>query len=195
MMPLNARKADTMDGGGSSFSLANRLLRLLWNITWLVLASWTPAPFHGWRRFLLRCFGARIGAGVRVYGSARIWLPANLEMERLSWLGPGVRCYNQGAISIGERTVISQNAHLCASSHDVNDYYFQLILKPICIKANAWIAADAFVGPGVTVGEGAVLGARGVAIRDLEAWTIYRGNPAEVVRRRMVRQADDVTSA
>lgn len=182
--PLDARQANTMDGGGYSFSLTNRLLRLFWTITWKLLASWTPPPMHGWRRYLLRCFGAQIGRGVRVYGSARVWLPANLVMEDLSWLGPNANCYNQGHVTIGHRAVVSQGAHLCASSHDINDAFFQLVLRPIRIEANAWIAAEAFVGPGVTVGEGAVLGARAVALRPLEPWGVYSGNPAQLLKHR-----------
>ena len=189
MSLLDAKAARTMEGG-YSFSLGNRLLRALWQLSWLMLARWTPPPMHGWRCLLLRLFGARIGKGVRVYGSAKIWLPANLEMDDLSWLGPDVICYNQGAIAIGERTVISQGAHLCASSHDVNDIHFQLTLRPIRIAANAWIAAEAFVGPGVIVGEGAVLGARGVAMTHLEPWMIYRGNPATKIRARELRNRE-----
>lgn len=182
--PLNAREAGTMHKGGSSFSLMNRLVRVLWMTTWFFLARWTPPPLHAWRRWLLRLFGAKIGKGVRVYGSARIWLPANLSMDDLSWLGPKVNCYNQGHISIGKCAVVSQGAFLCASSHDVSDAYFQLILKPIRIEHDAWIAAEAFVGPGVVVGAGAVLGARGVAVRKLDPWTVYGGNPAQAIKTR-----------
>jgi putative colanic acid biosynthesis acetyltransferase WcaF len=87
-------------------------------------------------------------------------------------------------VRLGRYVVVSQRAHLCAGSHRVDDEYFQLIAKPITIKDNAWIAAEAFVGPGVTVGEGAVLGARGVAFEDLNPWTVYVGNPAAVKRPR-----------
>lgn len=183
MSLLDAKTARTMEGG-YSFSWSNRAMRVLWQTAWLLLARWTPPPLHRWRCTLLRLFGARIGRGTRIYGSAKIWWPGNLEMEEFSWLGRGATCYNQGRISIGRRTVISQGAHLCASSHDLDDGYFQLVLRPIRIEANAWIAAEAFVGPGVTVGEGAVLGARGVAMRDLAAWTVYSGNPAQPLRRR-----------
>jgi putative colanic acid biosynthesis acetyltransferase WcaF len=87
-------------------------------------------------------------------------------------------------ITIGDEVVISQGAHICASSHDVRDRRFQLILRPISIGNNAWIAAEAFVGPGVTVGDGAVLGARAVAMRNLESWMIYSGNPATALKNR-----------
>lgn len=189
MTPLDAEKAQTMDGGGRQFSRADQLRRAFWMLAWLVLARWTPPQMHGWRRAVLRLFGARLGAGVRVYSSVAIWWPGNLEMGSDSWLGPRVRCYNQGKVTIGRRVVVSQDTQLCASSHDLNDYNFQLELRPITIEDHAWIAADAFIGPDVTVGKGAVLGARAVAMRDLEPWTIYSGNPAAPIRMREIRNA------
>lgn len=167
-----------------SFSLRNRIERALFMLVWALGASWTPPPLHTWRCLLLRLCGSRIGRGVKLYGSTAIWHPANLQIEDGATVGPRVRIYNQGLISIGAGAIISQDVHLCASSHDVSDPNFQLLLKPIRIGSRAWIAADAFVGPGVTVGEGAVLGARGVAVRDLEPWNIYRGNPAAIVKQR-----------
>lgn len=172
--------------GAPSFSLGNRVRRAAWSLAWLLLARWTPSPLHGWRRLLLRLFGARLGRGVVVYGSATIWDPRNLEMAEKASLGPRVICYNMAKITLGAYAVASQGAHLCAGSHRTDDPNFQLISKPIAIGARAWIAADAFVGPGVTIGEGAVLGARGVATRDVPAWTIWAGNPARQIRTRPV---------
>ncbi|HEY9346516.1 MAG TPA: putative colanic acid biosynthesis acetyltransferase, partial [Inquilinus sp.] len=99
-------------------------------------------------------------------------------------IAPGVTCYNVDPITIGDFAVVSQGAHLCTGTHDVDDARFPLRARPIVIEAQAWVAAEAFVGPGVTVGEGAVLGARGVAFRDLDAWMIYAGNPARKLRER-----------
>ena len=90
-------------------------------------------------------------------------------------------------ITIEDHAVVSQGAHLCAGTHDIESPYFQTISKPISIKTRAWVAAEAFVGPGVTVGEGAVLGARGVAFRDLEPWTVHAGNPALLIKTRKLR--------
>lgn len=185
--PLEARRRRPLEGG-ASFSLRNRLLRLVWQAAWLVLARFTPPPLHGWRRLVLRLFGARVAAGARVHGSAMIWLPANLELGTNCLVGPRVRLYNQGRITIGARTVVSQGAHLCASSHDLSDPHFQLLLRPITIGAQCWIAAEAFVGPGVTMGDRAVLAARGALFADAGADTIYRGNPAVAVRQRVLRQ-------
>ena len=188
MSLLDARDTRSMDGG-ASFSLANRLGRVVWAIAWLMLARWTPVPLHGWRCAVARLFGARIGKGVRLYPSARIWWPGNLEMADYACLGGGANCYNQGEIYMGYRAVVSQGAQLCASSHDIDDYYNQLTLGPIRVEAYGWVATEAFVGPGVTVGEGAVLGARGVAMRSLDPWTVYTGNPAVVLRKRAFRNA------
>lgn len=171
--------------GGPSYALSHRVKRLIWNSVWLVGASWTPPPFHPWRRFLLKLFGARIADTAHVYGSARIWYPPNLTMGEISVLGPNTDCYCMAPITIGDYAIVSQYAHLCAGTHEIDDDAMQLIARPIVIGRRAWIAAGAFVGPGVTVGEGAVLGARGVAAGGaLEPWTVYAGNPARRLRLR-----------
>lgn len=183
MTALDASRTKPREGG-PSFALGHRLFRALWMLTWVLLASWTPPALHPWRRFLLRLFGAKIADTAGVYGGAKIWYPPNLEMAEHSYLSSGADCYCMAKITVGPYALVSQGAHLCAGSHDIDDEHFQLIAKPITLGANAWIAAGAFVGPGVAVGEGAVLGARAVAFRDLEAWTVYVGNPARAVRAR-----------
>lgn len=170
--------------GGPTFALQFRLQRLAWMVTWLLLASWTPPPFRRWRNFLLRSFGARIHPTATIHAKAIVWWPGHLVMERYASMGPGVICYDVAPITIAEFASVSQRAHLCTGSHDVQDPEFPLISRPIVICANAWVAAEAFVGPGVTVGEGAILGARGVAARSLKPWTIYVGNPVKPVGQR-----------
>ncbi len=171
-------------GAGAAFPLSNKLERVIWNLAWLLLARWTPAPLFGWRRLVLRAFGAKIGHGARIYSSAKVWLPRQLAVGDDAIIGPGVELYNQGAISIGPRVVISQRAHICASTHDPADLDFRLVTRPIVIRQACWIAAEAFVGPGVTMGEGSVLAARGALFEDAEELTIYRGNPAVAVKAR-----------
>ncbi|MBC2664454.1 putative colanic acid biosynthesis acetyltransferase [Novosphingobium flavum] len=175
-------------GGGPSFSLGNRLFRVAWMLGWLLLARYTPPPLHGWRRQVLRLFGAKVGPGARVHASVSIWHPRNLELGERVLVGPGARIYNQGRIVIGPDSVISQRAHLCASSHDVNDPLFQLVLRPVTIGRQCWVAAEAFVGPGVTMANRSVLGARGVLLRDTDEDGIYSGNPAQLLKRRALRQ-------
>lgn len=101
-----------------------------------------------------------------------------------SVMGPGVICYSMANISIGADATVSQRSHLCAATHDVDAQNFQLEARPIVIGENAWVAAEAFVGPGVTIGEGAVLGARAVTVKDLAPWSIFVGNPARFIRLR-----------
>lgn len=184
--PLDAARSRPL-AGGASFSLRNRVARLAWTLAWLVLARFTPPPAHAWRRLVLIACGAKIGRGARIHGSASIWLPANLELGEGVLIGPGARLYNQGLIAIGSWSVVSQRAHLCASSHALDDPDFQLILRPIAIGESCWVAAEAFVGPGVTMHDGSVLAARGALFEDAEADGVYRGNPAALVRRRLRR--------
>jgi putative colanic acid biosynthesis acetyltransferase WcaF len=187
MTPLDARKSKPVEGG-PSFGLGNRTYRALWSTAWLLLASWTPTFLHSWRRLILRSFGARIAAGAYIYPSVRIWDPRNLQMGTYSCLGPRVDCYSMASISLGAYATVSQDACLCAGSHDIDDPDFRLLTKPIAIGDDAWIAAGAFVGPGVSVGEGAVLGARGVTLKELGAWGVYVGNPASFLRARANRR-------
>lgn len=172
--------------GGPSFSLQHRVIRAAWNLTWLLLGVWTPAPLHAWRRLLLRLFGAKIASTAKIYPGVSVWYPPNLEMHEYSCLAPGVYCYCMDRVILESFALVSQRAHLCAGTHDVDDPDFQLSAQPIRIGANAWVAAEAFVGPGVTVQKNAVLGARGVAAKDLEEGKIYAGNPARFLRARIV---------
>ena len=184
--PLDAAQSRAIEGG-ASFSLGNRITRVVWGIAWLVLARFTPPPLHRWRRLVLLAFGARIGRGARVHASVAIWLPHNLEVGEQVLIGPGARIYNQGTITIGAWSVISQRAHLCASTHRVDDPGFQLECRPIAVGERCWVAAEAFVGPGVTMGDGSVLAARGVLFDNATTDGIYRGNPAALVRQRTRR--------
>lgn len=194
MKPLDASTARPM-AGGPSFSAGNRLWRVAWMLAWTVLARFTPPPLHPWRRLVLRLAGARIADGARVHASVRIWDPRNLTLGADTLIGPGVRLYNQGAISIGAKTVVSQRAHLCASSHLVDDPDFQLVLRPIAVGEQCWIAAEAFVGPGVRVEDGAVLAARAALFEDAQGDTIYRGNPAVPLRKTTRRRPKEDQSA
>lgn len=133
---------------------------------------------------MLRLFGAKIGRHVQIHPSVRIFLPWNLEVGDWSSIGFDALVYNLGRVTIGERVTISQRAHLCAGSHDYRDSAMLLLKPPIHVGDGAWICADAFVGPGVTVGEGAVLGARSVVMRDVERNSVMAGNPARRVAER-----------
>jgi putative colanic acid biosynthesis acetyltransferase WcaF len=188
---LDARQNDTWRGG-TSFTLRNRIYRIIWTVAWRLLAAWTPPPLHGWRRLLLRLFGAKVAPTAGIYPSARIWSPANLEVGDYAFIGPRVIVYSMAKITFAPYALVSQGAHICTGTHDIEDDHFQLQAEPIVIGYRAWIAAEAFVGPGVIVGDGAVLGARSCAFENLEPWTVYVGNPARAIKPRKVRFPGDL---
>jgi putative colanic acid biosynthesis acetyltransferase WcaF len=144
----------------------------------------SPRLLWGWRCFLLRLFGAKVGQNVHILPSVRVFIPWNLEIGDWSSVGFDALIYNLGPVKIGSKVTISQRAHLCAGSHDFRDPAMPLTKPPIEIGDEAWICADAFVGPGVTVGCGAVVAARAVVVKDVQAGLIVGGNPAKVIGKR-----------
>lgn len=172
-------------------SAANKVGRALWQVVWLVLYRPTPRIFHPWRCLLLRLFGARLGKAVHPYPSARIWAPWNLEMDDHSCLSEWVDCYCVDKIRIGAHTTVSQYSFLCTASHDYESPGMPLVSAPIALGDRVWITADVFVGPGVTIGDGAVVTARSSVFSDIPAWMVARGNPARPVRARNLREAID----
>ncbi|MDY6927558.1 MAG: putative colanic acid biosynthesis acetyltransferase [Pseudomonadota bacterium] len=169
----------------ASFSLKNRLYRLIWKTVYLLLIEYTPVFMRGWRVNLYKLFGAKITGRVNIYPKAIIWSPSNLVMKEGSCIANGAIIYNQDLITLGKRALISQGAHICTGTHDYNSINFDLKTKPIEIKDDAWICAEAFICPGVKVGEGAVLGARAFTHQDLDSWCVYTGNPARKIRKRI----------
>jgi putative colanic acid biosynthesis acetyltransferase WcaF len=163
-------------------------LRAAWSLA-RPLFRWSPRPCFAWRRFLLRRFGARIGAGVNIYGSVEITLPWNLEVGDWSAIGEHALVYNLGPVVIGSRVTISQRVHLCAGTHDYTKPDLPLLKPPIVVRDQAWVCADAFIGPGVTIGEGTVIGARAVVVRNAGPWLVLAGNPAREIRKRELLQS------
>jgi len=139
-----------------------------------------------WRLFLLRMFGAQIGSGCKIHSSVRVWAPWNLKVGQRTAIGPYVECYNPGKIIIGNKVTISQRAHLCSASHDYTKKENPLITRQIIIQDHSWVAADAFVAMDVTIGEWAVVGARAVVIKDVKPHAIVVGNPAIMIKERVM---------
>jgi len=139
---------------------------------------------HGWRCMLLRLFGAEIASPCYVYNNVEIWAPWHLSMASHSTLARRVICYSMAHISLGERAVVSQGVHLCTGSHDYESENFQLFARPIEIGADAWVCAEAYVGLGVSIAPGAVIGARSVVTRDQPAWMVCAGNPCRPIKPR-----------
>lgn len=167
----------------AKYTRGEQFLRVLWMAGSLVFRL-TPRPCFGLRRLILRTFGAKVGIKVHLYPSSQIYFPWNLEIGDHSSIGEWALVYNLGKVTIGKQATISQRVHLCGGTHDYLRADLPLMKLPITIGDAAWICADAFVGPGVTVGEGAIVGARAVAMKDVAAWTIVAGNPARFIKER-----------
>jgi len=168
----------------SPYGIREKIARMLWSLVQSTCFRFSFHNWYAWRRFLLRRFGADIGSSCVIRRTVRVECPWNLQMGANSCLGDRVNAYCLGPVKIGSRVSISQDAELCAGTHDYSKRDLPLLRPPVTVHDDAWIAAGAFVGPGVSVGEGAILGARSVAMKDLQAWTVYIGNPAVAVKDR-----------
>jgi putative colanic acid biosynthesis acetyltransferase WcaF len=167
-----------------AFSVRDRMRRLVWNICRATFYRMSPRPLHSWRSFLLRAFGAQMGPDCHFYPGSKVWAPWNLICADQVTAGDGAEIYNPAPVTLGSHAILSQDAYVCAATHDYDDPAFPLIAYAMNIGAYAWVCARASVAPGVHVGEGAVLGLGSVATRNLDAWTVYAGTPAVKVKER-----------
>ena len=164
----------------------SRFVEALWMfVQWLFVSSWIPGAAH--RRWLLRLFGARIGKAVDIKPGVRVKFPWRLKIGNHSWIGENVWIDNLADIDIAANCCISQGVYLCTGSQDWKCPTFDLIVKPIQLEQGAWVAAQASVAPGVRIGEGAVLTLGSCAVKNLDAWGIYQGNPARLLGQREIR--------
>ena len=168
----------------AQYTFSNRVRRQLWSVVWILLYRPSPRIAHGWRVWLLRCFGAKMGPRCRFYPASRIWAPWNLTCEDTVIVADGAELYNPAPMYFASHAIISQGAYLCGATHDYNDPNFPVISFPMRLGRYAWVAARATVSPGVNLGEGAILGLASVATKDLEPWSIYAGVPARKVKDR-----------
>uniref|UniRef100_E6QIX0 Putative acetyltransferase n=1 Tax=mine drainage metagenome TaxID=410659 RepID=E6QIX0_9ZZZZ len=167
-----------------SFTLKNRLARALWGLAYVVFYRLSPRPMHAWRAWLLRLFGAKLGATCHFYAKARIWAPWNLICEDRVSIADDAELYNPSLLYVGSHCIVSQGAYVCGATHEYNNPAFPLVHFPIRLGAYSWICARATVCPGVNVGDGAVLALGAIATRDLEPFGIYAGVPARKVKER-----------
>lgn len=158
--------------------------QLLWFFLGAPLVETNLLPFAGLKVFLLRCFGANIGQGVRVKPGVKIKFPWRLTIGNHCWVGENSWLDNVAPISLGDDVCLSQGVYLCTGNHDWNHPHFQLKPSPIHIESGSWIAAKAIIGPGVVVGQGAVLCLGSVASQSLDPMTIYAGNPSLPIKKR-----------
>lgn len=165
--------------------LKYKIKRLLWCWTWIIFFRPTPKRLaKNWRNFLLTLFGATIGRGCLVCPSCRILEPWNLELAAYIAIGERVNIYNYSKITIGSNSIVSQDAVLCTGTHDYELNHMPLISSPITIGQNVWITSNCFIHPGVNIGDGCVVGACSVVTKDLPAWTVCTGNPANIIKSR-----------
>jgi putative colanic acid biosynthesis acetyltransferase WcaF len=162
------------------------LLRSIWALVQATLFRWSPRPMHGFRAWLLRAFGAEIPAPFQVviFPTARVVFPWRLALAPRAMVGPDVLIYNPAPVRLDTGANVSQRCHLCAATHDFSRWSMPLVPRPIVVGRNAWIAADVFVGPGVTIGELCVVGARSVVVRDLPPCKVCVGNPCRPIKDR-----------
>lgn len=165
---------------------------MLVQIWWLVQSTFfamSPQVMYGWRRFLLRLFGARIGEGVIIRPSVRVTYPWKLTVGDHCHIGDHVELYTLGEIEIGECSVVSQRSYICTGSHDYQSVTFDIFARKIVIEPEVWIATDVFVAPGVTIGHGAVIGARSSVFKDVPPCVVCAGNPARIMGAREMHAA------
>ena len=184
---------DSLNSNDNSFE--NRFKRILWRIVWVTLFRPSPKRFHFWRRLLLRMFGAGIGKYVRVFPNCRIWAPWNLTMKDNSSLECNTDCYCVDKVRIGRQSHISQYSYLCTTSHDYEKLDMPFVSSPIVIEDYVWICADVFLARGITIGKGAVVGARASVFKDVEPWTVVGGNPAKIIKKRILKDGDCLVSS
>lgn len=164
---------------------SNKARRLLWGIVYQLLFRPTPRwMLHNWRRWLLRCFGAKVGVGCRIAPTCSIWAPWNLEIGDYTAIGDGVDVYAMAKITLGSKVTISQRSFLCTGSHDTRSLLRPLVTREIVIKDHVWVAAEAFIHPGCVLEEGCVVGARSVVTASQPAWMICVGVPCRPLKTR-----------
>ena len=156
----------------------------LWWLVQSTAFALSPQPFYGWRNWLLRLFGAEIGTGVRIRASARVTYPWKIKIGDNSWIGDRTELYSLYNISIGSNTCVSQDCYLCTGSHDQGKVDFSYACAEINIGDQVWLAAGNFIGPGVDVGYGTVVGARSVVLKSLRSESLYAGHPVRYISER-----------
>jgi len=157
----------------------------LWWLVQTTLFGCSPQFMFGWRRWLLKFFGAKVGKDVLLRSSVKVTYPWKVSIGNSAWIGDDVVLYSLGEIEIGDDVVVSQRSYLCAASHDYMQPDFPIYDQKICIKSQAWLATDVFVAPGVVIGEGAVVGARSSVFHNLPPMMVCVGSPAKPIKHRL----------
>ncbi|MBE9490588.1 MAG: colanic acid biosynthesis acetyltransferase WcaF [Bacteroidetes bacterium] len=169
----------------NGFRGRSALVVQLWWLVQSTLFSMSPQFMFGWRRFLLKLFGMQIGKAVLIRPTVRVTYPWKVKVGDRVWIGDHVELYSLGEIEIGNDVVISQKSYLCAATHDYTKSSFGIIDKKITIKDQVWLATDVFVAPGITIGQGALIGARSSVFSDMPEGMICVGSPTKPIKLRI----------
>ncbi len=164
------------------------VLQTIWQYCWILFCIWTPKPFNGWRLFWLKLFGAKLYGRPFVHPLARILLPWKLTMHDRSCLGERANAYNLDEIELKARSTVAQEAYLCTGTHQIDDLSLPLITSKITVGEEAFLGARVFVMPGITIGDGSVIGACSVVTADVPNWVIAAGNPCRTIKPRIIRE-------
>lgn len=172
-----------------------KVLRIFWNISYLLLIyPFRTRFFRIWRILVIKLWGAKVSWSSSIYATTKIWAPWNLEMEEYAGIGPNVIIYNQAKVKIGKYSKISQYSYLCTAGHDItilNNSRNGLIIAPIVIEDKVWIGAKSYIGMGVKIGIGSVVGATASVYKDVNPWVVVGGNPAKEIKKRILRNEVD----
>jgi putative colanic acid biosynthesis acetyltransferase WcaF len=156
----------------------------LWWIVQDTLFRMSPQVFYGWRNFLLRLFGAKIGKHVQIRSTTRVTYPWKLTIGDHVWVGDDCVFYTLGKVVVGSHVAIAHDVYFCTGLHNYAKIDFPIGEKPIHIEDEVWIPNDVFIGPGVTIGKGSVIGARSTVLTDMPPGMICYGTPAKPVKPR-----------
>lgn len=170
----------------SPYSFWYKVKSRLWAFINLSFFRWTPFFMRRTRVLMLKLFGANVNWNCSISGKARIVDPWNLTIGSLSSIDEDccVRC--RGKVTIGEKSCISRGVDILSGSHNISSSKFEMVTAPVIIGSNVWIATKALIGMGVTIGDGAIVGAKAAVFKDVEPWTVVGGNPASFIKNREI---------
>ncbi len=174
------------DAFTSSWSIKETIFIRLWHIVWVLFFRYSPKKLNFWRLFLLRLFGAKLDKNVFIYSSAKVYVPWLLTMENKACLGPFSEVYNLGPVHINAHATVSQYAYICNGSHDFAKPNLPLTIGDIVIGESAFIGAKAFILPGISIGDFAIIGACSVVTKDVNPYDVVGGNPAKFIKKRVL---------
>jgi putative colanic acid biosynthesis acetyltransferase WcaF len=171
----------------ASFRGRSKYIVQLWWITNATLFSWSPQVLFGWRRFLLRCFGAEIGEKVLIRSSVKITYPWKLKIGDYSWIGDDCVLYNLGQITIGNNVALAHKVYLNTGGHEYDKPTFDIFAKPVIIEDECWLTNDVYIAPGVTIAKGAIIAARSTVLKNVKEGTINAGTPSKPIKDRILK--------